>query len=253
MNKFYQKFFDSFNFKGLIFFLLIIFTLFSSSSLFAQAQSLEKNSSLIDLKKELSSESVIAWNLLTYTIANEHDQFYSFIGVRSLAMSHIAIHDALNAITQKYEQYSFEGKEPEADPIAAISQAAHDVVLAAYPKKKKEIDSLNQKWFDSIPEGKSKKLGIELGKKSAASIIALRKGDGHEKRGDYTPMTKPGDYQYTPGYDWVLKPDFSVAKPFSLNSVFQFRSPPPPELTSSDYAKSYNEVIATKITDFDKI
>ena len=55
-------------------------------------------------------------------------------------------------------------------------------------------------------------------------------------------MTKPGDYQYTPGFDYVWKPDFSVARPFTLDSVSQFRSPPPPDLTSREYAESYNEV-----------
>ena len=47
---------------------------------------------------EPDNEVVIAWNELAYTIANEHDQFLSFIGIRALTMTHIAMHDALNAI-----------------------------------------------------------------------------------------------------------------------------------------------------------
>ncbi len=46
----------------------------------------------------MSNEAVLAWNKLTYETADEHDHFYSFIGVRALAMVHIAIHDALNSI-----------------------------------------------------------------------------------------------------------------------------------------------------------
>jgi hypothetical protein len=39
-------------------------------------------------KNELDNQFVIAWNRLAYTIANEHDQFYSFTGVRTLVMTH---------------------------------------------------------------------------------------------------------------------------------------------------------------------
>ncbi len=188
------------------------------------------------------NRSVIDWNLAAYTIANEHDRFYSFIGVRALAMVHIAIHDALNSIYTKYETYAFKSNEPEADPIAALSQAAYEVLIKAYPEKTDTLKIVLNKWLSRVPQGKYKTLGIELGKKSAGAIIKKREGDGHEKQGDYTPMTKPGDYQYTPGFDYVWKPDFSYARPFSLDSVNQFRSPPPPKLTTREYSDSYNEV-----------
>ena len=84
--------------------------------------------------------------------------------------------------------------------------------------------------------------GIALGKLVAQKLIGLREGDGHEKQGNYTPMTKPGDYQYTPGFDYVWKPDFSYAKPFTLDSITQFRSPAPPAFVSETYEASFEEV-----------
>lgn len=55
-------------------------------------------------------------------------------------------------------------------------------------------------------------------------------------------MSKPGAYQYTPGFeDFVFKPDFSKARPFALDSVTQFRSPEPPALTSKAYTRSFLE------------
>lgn len=190
-----------------------------------------------------SNQIVIDWNQMTYQLGNEHDQFYSFIGVRTLAMTHIAIHDALNAISPNYEQYTFKETFEDADPIAAVSQSAYEVLTNAYPTRRDTVFSLLKKWLDQVEEGKEKNAGIRLGKRVADAIINLRAGDGHEKQGDYTPMTKPGDYQYTPGWnEWVLKPDFNYARPFAMDTVSQFRVQPPPKLGSEEYAKDFNEV-----------
>ena len=194
--------------------------------------------------ENLDNDIIIDLNSLTYTIANAHDQFLSFIGVRALAMTHLVIHDAFNAIEPKYESYAFTGKYDNADPIAAAAQAARVVLVTAYPDRKDTIDAVCNPWLASVEDGEAKTKGIALGNLSAEKIIEMREGDGHEKNGDYTPMTKPGDYQYTPGFDWVWKPDFSYARPFTLDSLTQFRSPPPPVLDSEEYAASYNEVKA---------
>lgn len=218
--------------------------IFLIALLFASCKGIENNRSNVDsiLKNDDPNEVVIAANSLAYSIANDHDQFYSFIGVRALAMSHLAIHDALNAIDRNYNSYAFIDDKPTADPISSVVQAAYEVLVAAYPKRKDTLDFFRNHWLKKVPDGAAKSMGIELGKASASAIIQLRAGDGHEKQGNYTPMTKPGDYQYTPEFDWVWKPDFSYARPFSLDSVSQFRSPPPPALSSEAYAKSYNEV-----------
>ncbi len=199
----------------------------------------EKERSVLE---QLGNDIILDLNKLAYTIANEHDQFLSFIGVRALAMSHLAIHDAFNAIEPQYEPYAFSGEFEKADPLAAAAQAARVVLEKAYAGRKDTIQAVCNRWLASVEEGVAKAQGIQLGQLSAEKMIALREGDGHEKNGDYTPMTKPGDYQYTPGFDWVWKPDFSYARPFTLDSLAQFRSPLPPSLSSETYAKDYREV-----------
>ena len=191
---------------------------------------------------DIGNEIVIDLNRLTYSIANEHDQFYSFIGVRALAMVHLAMHDAFNAISPEFANYNFAGEASNADPIAAAATATQLILEKAYPTRKDTITAVCSKWLDRIEEGKSKQGGVTLGKKVATQLITLRAGDGHEKQGDYTPMTKPGDYQYTPGFDYVWKPDFSFAKPFTLDSLTQFRSPEPPAFESNAYQESFEEV-----------
>ncbi|MDF9794949.1 hypothetical protein OKW21_000212 [Catalinimonas alkaloidigena] len=196
-------------------------------------------------KVEENNSFIIDLNALTYTIANEHDNFYSFIGVRALTMVHLAIHDALNVVQSRYETYAFHEKHPDADPLTAATEAVRNILLELYPQRSDTIKLVCDEWVSSVAASEEKARSISLGKKIADTYIRLREGDGHEKQGDYTPMTKPGDYQYTPGWnEWVLKPDFDYARPFALDTVTQFRSPPPPALTSEAYTQSYNEVKA---------
>lgn len=188
---------------------------------------------------------ILDWNRLAYEVAYQHDQFYSLIGVRALAMTHIAIHDALNAVSPVFRPYAYRDKHPEADPVAAASEAAYQVLVAIYPTRADTLRQVLDKWTNTLQEGSAREKSIELGNRVAEIIIELRRGDGHEKQGDYTPMSKPGDYQYTPGWNnWVLKPDFDYAHPFAMDSVMQFRSPPPPSLDSEEYTESYKEVKA---------
>ena len=92
--------------------------------------------------ENLDNDIIIDLNHLTYTIANEHDQFLSFIGVRALAMTHLAIHDAFNAIEPKYEPYAFKEKYENADPIAAAAEATRVVLEKAYPDRKDTIEAV---------------------------------------------------------------------------------------------------------------
>jgi hypothetical protein len=194
-------------------------------------------------KPNNNNHLIIEINHLTYTIANQHDQFYSFTGVRALAMVHLAIHDILIAHERRYQPYLFDQiLEDKFEPLAAAVESTRSILVATYPSRTDSISQSCNLWLARIKEGEEKAKGTQLGHRVADLYIRHRANDGHEKNGDYTPMTKPGDYQYTPGFDYVWKPDFSVARPFILDSVNQFRSPPPPTLSSKEYTRSYNEV-----------
>ena len=188
---------------------------------------------------------IIDINQFTYTIARQHDDFYSFIGVRALTMVHLAIHDLYSAYDHVYEPYLVKNLgSTDFDPEAAAIAATNTLLESIYAKRRDTINQVCEQWQMDIPAGPAKERGETLGRQVAQKYLAFRDHDGHEKNGDYTPMTKPGDYQYTPGFDYVWKPDFTVARPFTLDSVSQFRSPPPPKLTSSAYAASFREVKA---------
>lgn len=219
---------------------ILIFVFFA----FMLQQNLTVAASPIEFNGD-QKELIIEINKFTYTIANQHDQFYSFIGVRALAMVHLAIHDIYNANEAQYQPYLLTTKiNAKFNPgIAAIS-ATRTILKKAYAERKDTIDQTCDQWLATLADTSFKATSVDLGNMVAQLYILHRANDGHQKNGDYTPMTKPGDYQYTPGFDYVWKPDFSVARPFTLDSVSQLRCPPPPELTSETYAASYNEVKA---------
>ena len=230
--------------RGLFLLVLLSPFLIQSNSGYSDLGHFILNKNQPSVGKEPGNEVVIAWNELAYRIANEHDQFMSFIGIRALTMTHLAMHDALNAIRPSYEQYALKESAPGVNPVVACSQAAYKVLVTVYPKKQNELTKEIQKWLTKIKDGKEKEAAIQLGNKSAAAILELRNDDGHLSKGEYKPNNKPGSYQYTPGFDWVWIPDLKKIKPFGVASVNQFRAVSPPSLTSSVYTESFNEVKA---------
>ena len=194
---------------------------------------------------QVTGATIVQWNQLAYELAFAEDQFNTFKGQRALAMMHLAQHDALNAIVRRFEPYALKRRlVANADPTAAVAQAARDVLLAQYPAARGEIEAL---WMQQIAmtagESRSKELGLQLGRRAARTILELRTRDGWETAGEYEFVTTPGAYQTTP--DWrgfVVHPGLAQARPFFLKSAAQMRPSPPPALTSAAYARAFREV-----------
>jgi hypothetical protein len=187
--------------------------------------------------------AIAAWNELAHDIAFAEDQFLTFKGQRVLAMMHLAMHDALNAIVPVYERYAYNGPELMAHPLAAVAQAAHDVLASQYADQQDRLASELAVWLGQVPNGPLRDRGIELGRATAAAILARRTGDGWNVPGTYEFLSGPGEYQTTPPWDgFVAQPGFRFARPFVLASPSQFRPPPPPPLKSGAYARAFREV-----------
>jgi hypothetical protein len=54
---------------------------------------------------------VVDWNRKAHEIAFAKDQFLTFKGPRAFAMTHIAQHDALNAVFPRFEQFAYFGRD----------------------------------------------------------------------------------------------------------------------------------------------
>jgi hypothetical protein len=179
----------------------------------------------------------------------------------ALAIVHIAIFDAVNAIAGGYESYT---GLPRARPVtstgSAIAQAAHDTLVFLYPSQKASFDLSLAQALETIPNGQAKSDGTDLGRNAAAAILALRADDGYYPHPlpkyeelrlgpfppDFTPSELPGMWRQDPislvpialGVKW------GQVKPFVLKSGDQFRTPIPPALDSPEYTAAYNEVLS---------
>src|SRR5688572_14833759 len=83
----------------------------------------------------LHADPVIDWNVTSLEVAAAGGQTLPLPLSRTLAMVHLAIHDALNAIERRYEPYVHEARaEAGADPDAAVAAAARDVLAGIIPR-----------------------------------------------------------------------------------------------------------------------
>jgi hypothetical protein len=189
------------------------------------------------------ADVIVSWNGLAHDIAFAEDQFLTFKGQRALAMMHLAMHDALNAIIPIYETYAYTAGRRLAHPIAAIAQAAHDVLLALYPAQQMVLAEELARWLAEVRPGGLRDRGIVLGQSTAAAVLARREGDRWNFLGTYEFREGPGRYQTTPPWNgFVAQPGFRLAKPFALEYPHQFRPSPPPPLSTKAYARAFREV-----------
>jgi membrane-associated phospholipid phosphatase len=193
-----------------------------------------------------SGAIVVAWNQeLLHIVQTPGDQPANIHSTRSFAIMHAAIYDAIASITKDDPPYLVSVQAPRQARIdAASAQAAHDSLAALYPKLQPELDGLLASQLAAIPDGKPKQDGIEVGADVAARLVADRASDGSAAvPPPFVAGTQPGDYRPTPPN--FPAPAFTVwsnVKPFVLDSASQFRSAPPPAVTSAAYADALNEV-----------
>jgi hypothetical protein len=169
---------------------------------------------------------------------------------RAMAIVHTAVFDAINAIAGGYQGYT--GLRPAPDDTsmeAAIALAAHDTLAALFPSQNDDFDGRLTEDLGAIREGRAKANGIKLGRAAAAAIRARREHDGADHPEprvgiDYIPADGPGVWRQDPisKHPLALGGHWSDVEPFVLRSADQFRTPPPPTLTSRAYAAAFDEV-----------
>lgn len=196
----------------------------------------------------VSAAPVVEWNQTVLEIAEAEDHFLTLKGVRTAAMVHIAMHDALAAINGRYRAYAHEASVPQADALAAMTQAAFTVALDQYPDRRETLEGLREQHLAGVPAHPTRTTGLELGEAAARAILKARQEDGWNAEAEYEwhPMG-PGVYAEFNAHSgtpegFVFGAGWAKARPFALESPDQFRSPPPPEINSDAYTRAYHEV-----------
>jgi hypothetical protein len=163
-----------------------------------------------------------------------------------VAMAHLAMHDALNAIDRRYEHYAYDAIAPRgASPEAAVAAAAHGVLIVRIPNQKASLDAALASALAAIPDGRAKTDGVATGRMAAAAILARRADDGSDVVRPYKPSAALGVWLSTPpAFAKAVGVSFGKVKPFTMTSGAQFELPRPAYfiLGSAEYTADYNEV-----------
>jgi PAP2 superfamily len=164
-----------------------------------------------------------------------------------LAMVHLAIYDAVNAIEgQPFEKYA--SAPPVTRPAsadAAVAAAAHDILVALFPAQTADLDAKYAASLGALPNDAARANGVAVGQQAAAAILIARANDGRDATVTYIPGSGPGVYVPTPpAFLGALSPETPLVQPFALRSASQFRPEAPPDLDSRLWARDYNEVKA---------
>jgi hypothetical protein len=162
------------------------------------------------------------------------------------ALTHIAMHNAVNGITGKYELYHWDGHpSKKASPEAAAAAAAHRILRTYFPAQAATLDASLQTSLAAVPDGNQKERGVAFGVRAADRLIRQRADDGRHAVVTVPPATEPGDWSPTPlafipfGSAWIGGVD-----PLALDTYDRFDPGPPPAINSATYVAEYNEVKA---------
>ncbi|MBT9462935.1 vanadium-dependent haloperoxidase [Hydrogenophaga sp.] len=193
---------------------------------------------------------VIDWNQQTHQVIKAATGYQDPVAAsRILAMVHLAMHDAVNATQPRYRAYAYQPRTPAgktpADAAVAAAVAAHDVLAALFPKQKEMLRATLDASLHDAGIGAAVGEGKRLGAEAAAAMLVRRADDGSQADEAYRPGTRPGEYRFVPGFDFVAAPHWRAVKPFTMRSPQQFRVAAPPALASAAYATDFNEVKAT--------
>lgn len=128
---------------------------------------------------------------------------------------------------------------------AAAVAAAHAVLRNYFPDSAAILDAARASSLAWIPDGPAKSSGIAVGETAAVRMIAARAKDGSGPPESYLPSSSnPGEWQLTPGCPATggVFLHWRNVMPFAIRSAAQFRSDPPPAITSDRYTRAYKEV-----------
>jgi hypothetical protein len=193
-----------------------------------------------------SSDAVLDWNAVAVTVTTSQGPFAQ---ARFLAITQLAVFEAVNAIKGDYEPYLGTVRaRAGASAEAAAATAAHRVLtqyLSAVPGVTATLDAALASSLGAIPDGRAKSDGIATGEAAAAALIKKRENDGSAPPAFSMPASSdPGVWQLTPSCPAAggVFLQWGNVKTFGIPGVSRYLLDPPPALTSRKYTNDYLEV-----------
>ena len=199
-----------------------------------------------------AGDTVLTWNEIAVNTAIANGQS-PFAQARTNAVVSLAVFEAVNTITGDYEPYLGTFDAPPGASVDAAAAAAAWRVLRSYFSANAAtvaaLDAALASTLSGIPDGQAEDDGKQLGIDVALAMIALRANDGSAPPQFKVPgAAVPGEWQATPSCPLVNGAQVGVnlhwrnVAPFGVATVNDFILPPPPGITTSQYAKDLAEV-----------
>ncbi|HEU4693259.1 MAG TPA: vanadium-dependent haloperoxidase [Vicinamibacterales bacterium] len=190
-----------------------------------------------------ASDPVIEWNQIALAATVSANQG-PLPQIRSMAIVHVSIHDAVNALTGDYDTYlNFRHRRWGASADAAAIAAAHYALVNLFPPQAGALNTARATSLAAHGVSESDP-GIRFGEAVAAAVLKRRSMDGSAQA--QFPYTAPG--AGSPGV-WVatstapaLLPGWGSVTPWVIRKASHFRPDGPPLLRSRRWARDYNEV-----------
>jgi hypothetical protein len=188
---------------------------------------------------------VVDWNAFAISAIAAAGQNGS-LQERSMAITSVAVSDAVNAISRKYTRYGSTLTPPAgASPTTAAVGAAYRALTQLLPSQTQFLNSMLAQSLEKLGAGPGDP-GFVFGEAVADQIVALRAADGAaQAQYPYTAPNAgaPGVWVETPPtFAAALLPGWVSVQPWVLESGAQFRPDAGPDLTSRRYARDLNEV-----------
>jgi hypothetical protein len=205
---------------------------------------------LLSVPVAATADPVLDWNAIAVnTMLTQTTPPSPFHQARFMAITQLAVFEAVNTITGQYDPYldSITGPSWASADAAAIA-AAHKVLTTYFGGNATTLAALNAARATSlagIANGPAKDRGIEIGETAANAMTLARANDGSAPLTFYMPQTTlAGEWQLTPGCTTGVLYNWGGVQPFGIERTSDYLLPPPPSLTSREYTKAYDEVKA---------
>ncbi len=190
------------------------------------------------------------WNRTVLELAEAEDGFLTLKGVRTTAMMHLAMHDALHAGRDEFDTYALHGREASALAAHSVAEAAYRIALSQYPDAHERLLALRQSSVNNTDNPRDVERSVAVGRAAADAVLEKRAGDGWDREAAYRwhPMA-PGVYAEFNEHSgtpegFIFGAGWAGATGFALSAPDQFRSPPPPDINSDAYTQAFAEVKA---------
>ena len=161
-------------------------------------------------------------------------------GLFDIALVHAAVHDAVQAIEERFEPYYY--SDPEKFGIgstaAAVAAAAHRVLVLLYPAQQTSLDTFYNTYLAT--NGLVGDPGLAVGEAAAIAVHSTQYRPLLPVT-DFFGVNAPGQWRSAVPLAFLF---MASSEPFTLNRVSQFRPPPPPPMSSTVYVREYDEVKA---------